>query len=71
MSLQNINVCQCIETLGAHLELLHDAAALNSTEVSAKRKIIVQLRDHFLRMIRCCTRFLVGLISLGGSVHSH
>ena len=39
MSLRKINACQWVETLGARLELLHDAAALNSDEESAKRKV--------------------------------
>ena len=39
MSLRKINVCQWVETLGARLELLHGAAALNSAEESAKRKV--------------------------------
>ena len=39
LSLRKINVCQWVETLGARLELLHDVAALNSAEESAKRKV--------------------------------
>ena len=38
LSLRKIDVCQWVDTLGARLELLRDAAALNSAEELAKLK---------------------------------